>query len=164
MTQQLDALTLLKQDHELVKDLLGKIDKEEDTDSRMSMYEQLMDSLAVHERIEEEIFYPALKKDAKEDVLESFEEHHLVDEITEELDEVEPEDERWKAKFTVLKENIEHHIQDEEDKLFKAAEKLGPEKLGKLGVQMADLKQAEELALSEQLDEEAEEEEEETKS
>ena len=151
MATQLDALALLKKDHVLVKDLLRKMDEEEDTDQLKSMFEQLVDELGIHERIEEEIFYPALQKlpKAREDVLESFEEHHLVDEIVTEMD-VETDDEKWKAKFTVMKENIEHHIEDEEEKLFpKAEELLGEKKLGELGAQMADLKEAEQQALTE---------------
>jgi len=156
MATPLDALSLLKKDHTLVKDLLRKMDEEEDTDELQSMFEQLVDELGIHERIEEEIFYPALQKlpKAREDVLESFEEHHLVDEIVAEMD-VETDDEKWKAKFTVMKENVEHHIQDEEEKLFpKAEELLGEKKLGELGAQMADLKEAEQQALAEDEEEE----------
>lgn len=159
MAAQMDALSLLKKDHELVKDLMNKMDKEKDTDELQSMFEQLVDELSIHERIEEDIFYPALQKlpKAKEDVLEAFEEHHLVDEIVKQMD-VETDDDKWRAKFTVMKENVEHHIKDEEDKLFpKAEELLGPEKLGALGVKMADLKEAEQEALAEELDEEEEE-------
>jgi len=161
MAMDLDAITLLKKDHELVKDLMNKMAEEDDPDQLSSMFEQLVDELGIHERIEEEIFYPALQKlpKAKEDVLEAFEEHHVVDEIVTEMD-VETDDDKWKAKFTVMKESVEHHIKDEEDKLFPKAEKLlGDEKLGALGVQMADLKEAEENALAEQRDEEEEEEE-----
>ena len=156
MAAPLDALTLLRKDHELVKDLMNKMDKEEDADQLSSMFEQLVDELGIHERIEEEIFYPALQKlpNAKEDVLEAYEEHHLVDEIVKEMD-VETDDDKWKAKFTVMKENVEHHIKDEEEKLFPKAEKLlGSDKLGALGVQMADLKEAEQEALAEELEEE----------
>src|SRR5436309_2915809 len=159
MAAQMDALTLLKKDHELVKDLMNQMDKEEDHDQLVSMFEQLVDELTVHERIEEDIFYPALQKlpKAKEDVLEAYEEHHLVDEIVEEMD-VEPDDDKWKAKFTVMKENVEHHIKDEEEKLFpKAEELLGEKKLGELGVRMADMKEAEQAALAEEFDEEEEE-------
>jgi hemerythrin superfamily protein len=157
MAAPLDAIGLLKKDHALVKDLMNKIEKEKTVDDRTSMFEQLVDELSVHERIEEELFYPALKKhkDAKEDVLESFEEHHLVDEIIEGIDDIEPDDERWPAKFKTLKENVEHHIEEEETTLFpKAADLLGDEKLGELGVKMADLKEAEQQALAEQADEE----------
>jgi hemerythrin superfamily protein len=158
---EIDALTLLRKDHLLVRELMDQMAAEDDPDQLSSMFEQLVDELSVHERIEEEIFYPALQKlpKAKEDVLEAFEEHHLVDEIVKEMD-VETNDDKWRAKFTVMKENVEHHIKDEEDKLFpKAEELLGEEKLGALGVQMADLKEAEQEALAEELDEEEEEEE-----
>jgi hemerythrin superfamily protein len=147
----MDALTLLKKDHELVKDLMNRMAEEDDPDQLSSMFDQLVDELSVHERIEEEIFYPALQKlpKAKEDVLESFEEHHLVDEIVKEM-EVETDGDRWKAKFTVMKENVEHHIKDEEDELFPKAEKLlGDTVLGALGAEMADLKAAEKEALEE---------------
>lgn len=157
MAQEIDALTLLKKDHDLAKDLMTRVEKEKDVDERTSMFEQLIDALTIHERIEEEIFYPALQKlpNAKEDVLESFEEHHLVDQIITGLDNTAIDSETWPAKFTVLKENVEHHIQDEEEKLFPKAEKLlGKAKLGELGAKMADLKEAEEQALAEELDEE----------
>lgn len=160
MAQQIDALALLRKDHELVKDLMQRVEKEKDTEQRISMFEQLIDELTIHERIEEEIFYPALQKlpNAKEDVLESFEEHHLVDQIVTGLDNTPISAETWPAKFTVLRENVEHHIGDEEEKLFPKAEKLlGREKLGELGVKMADLKEAEQRALAEEFDEAEEE-------
>lgn len=160
MAMPMDALSLLKRDHELVKALMTRMKEEEDGDELQSMFEQLVDELSIHERIEEEIFYPALAKhrEAKADVLEGFEEHHLVDGIVQEMD-VETDDERWKAKFQVMRENVEHHIEDEEKKLFpEAAELLGDAQLGALGARMADLKEAELEALAEELDEEAEEE------
>jgi hemerythrin superfamily protein len=160
MPQEMDALSLLKKDHALVKDIFKKIDASTDEEERKSLFEQFMDEISVHERIEEEIFYPALQKlpKAKEDVLEAFEEHHVVDMIVTEMD-VEPDDEKWDAKFTVMKESVEHHIKDEEEKLFPKAEKLlGKETLGKLGAQMADLKEAEMRALGEQAEEEEPEE------
>ena len=155
----MDALTILKKDHDLVKALMREMADEEDPDQLSSMFEQLVDELSIHERIEEEIFYPALQRlpKAKDDVLEAFEEHHLVDTIVNEMD-VETDDDKWHAKFTVMRENVEHHIKDEEDKLFPKAERLlGPETLGALGVRMADLKEAEQEALAE--DEEVEEQE-----
>ena len=76
-----------------------------------------------------------------------------MDEIVKQID-VETDDDKWKAKFTVMKENVEHHIKDEEEKLFPKAEKLlGADKLGALGVKMADLKEAEQEALAEEVEE-----------
>ena len=157
----MDAISLLKADHDKVKKMLA--DGEETTEraevGRTELFAKLKEEMLIHERIEEEIFYPALQKlpKAREDVLEAFEEHHLVDELVTEID-VETDDEKWKAKFTVMRENIEHHIKDEEEKLFpKAAQLLGEGTLGALGVRMADLKEAEQDALAEELDEEEEE-------
>ena len=161
MAQQIDALTLLKKDHDLAKELMTRVDAEKDVEDRTSLFEQLIDELTIHERIEEEIFYPALQQlpNAKEDVLEAFEEHHLVDQIITGLDNTSVDSETWPAKFTVLKENVEHHIGEEEGTLFpKAQQLLGPERLGELGARMAELKDAEQRALAEELDEETEEE------
>ena len=84
------------------------------------------------------------EKKARATVLEGYEEHHVADVLLDELLDVPPDTDVWKAKVKVLKENVEHHIKDEEEKLFPKAEKLlGPEKLGALGVKMADLKEAE---------------------
>jgi hypothetical protein len=96
--------------------------------------------MEVHEAIEEEIFYPALKEHpkAKEVVLEGYEEHHVVDQIMGELGETPVEDERWGAKFSVMKENIEHHIEEEEDDMFKKAHDVFSKKeLDELGDRMA---------------------------
>jgi hemerythrin-like domain-containing protein len=82
--------------------------------------------LEVHEAIEEEIFYPALKEHPKtrELALEGYEEHHVVDMVMAEIEGVEPSDETWMAKFTVMKENLEHHIEEEEGEMFDQAEKV----------------------------------------
>jgi Hemerythrin HHE cation binding domain len=79
--------------------------------------------LQVHEAIEEEIFYPALKEHpkAKDLVLEAYEEHNVVDMVMSEIDGVAFDDERWGAKLTVMKENVEHHIEEEESEMFKQA-------------------------------------------
>jgi hemerythrin-like domain-containing protein len=82
--------------------------------------------LEVHEAIEEEISYPALKEHpkAKELVLEAYEEHNLVDMVVAEIDETPFDDETLGAKLTVMKENIEHHIDEEESEMFPQARKV----------------------------------------
>ena len=79
-----------------------------------------------HEKIEEQIFYPALKQhaEAKEIVLEAYEEHDVVDTIMGEIEQTPVEDETWIAKFTVMKENLEHHIEEEEGEMFKQARQV----------------------------------------
>ena len=87
------------------------------------LFATIKGELAVHETIEEEIFYPELKTHpkAKDIVLEGFEEHHVVDLLMGELESLDVEDESWGAKATVMKENIEHHIEEEEGEMFKTA-------------------------------------------
>jgi len=91
------------------------------------------------EAIEEEIFYPALKEHpkTKDLALEGYEEHHVVDMVMSEIEGVEPGDETWMAKFTVMKENLEHHIEEEEGEMFPQAEQVFTDgELGGLGDRM----------------------------
>jgi hemerythrin-like domain-containing protein len=100
--------------------------------------------MEVHERIEEEIFYPALKAHpkARDIVLEGFEEHHVVDEIMGDLGNTDVDNETWAAKFKVMKENIEHHIEEEEGEMFAQARQAFDEaELEDLGAKMMELKQ-----------------------
>ena len=99
--------------------------------------------LAVHSVIEEQVFYPALKPhaEAHDLVLEGFQEHHVADQLVTELHELEKDDEKWGAKFKVLKENVTHHISDEENKLFPVARGvLEKEELLALGAKMRALR------------------------
>jgi hemerythrin-like domain-containing protein len=121
----MDAITLLKQDHDKVKKMLSELDEttERALKTREGLFTKLKEELQAHETIEEEIFYPALKghPKAKELVLEGYEEHYVVDLVMGEIDETPFDDERWGAKLTVMKENVEHHIDEEESEMFKQA-------------------------------------------
>jgi len=141
----MDAISLLKDDHDKVKKMLA--DGEETTEraekTRTEVFAKIKEEMLIHERIEEEIFYPALKQHpkAKEIVLEGFEEHHVVDEIMGELEATDVTDEQWGAKFKVMKENIEHHIEEEESEMFKQARQVfSSEELEELGARMMQLK------------------------
>ncbi|HEX7069089.1 MAG TPA: hemerythrin domain-containing protein [Candidatus Limnocylindria bacterium] len=141
----MDALSLLKADHDKVKKLLAEGEKttERGEKTRTELFETLKAEMMLHERIEEEIFYPALKEHpkAKDIVLEGYEEHHVVDEIMGELEATPVTDETWGAKFTVIKENIEHHIEEEEGDMFKQARQVfDADELAQLGERMAELK------------------------
>ena len=143
----MEALQLLKDDHDKVKKLLdqGESTTERAEKTRTELFAKLKQELSVHERIEEEIFYPALKGHprAKELVLEAYEEHHVEDTILGELEQTDVSDERWGAKFTVAKENIEHHIEEEEGEMFEQARQVFDRaELEELGERMATLKQA----------------------
>jgi hypothetical protein len=141
----MDAIALLKADHDKVKKMLA--DGEETTEraekTRTELFDTLKSEMLIHERIEEEIFYPALKSHpkARDIVLEGYEEHHVVDEIMGELEMTPVTDETWGAKFKVMKENIEHHIEEEEGEMFKQARQVfDTDELEALGARMMELK------------------------
>jgi hemerythrin-like domain-containing protein len=142
----MDALTLLKDDHEKVKKLLTELDSttERAVKTREELFTKVKKELEVHESIEEEIFYPALKEHpkAKELVLEAYEEHNVVDMVMAEISSVPFEDETWGAKLTVMKENVEHHIDEEESEMFKQARQVfDKDELSELGARMEARKQ-----------------------
>jgi hemerythrin superfamily protein len=96
----------------------------------------------VHTYIENEVMYPRIRElmpEVEDDVLESYEEHHVADVLVMELAAMKPQDERFTAKTTVLIENVEHHIGEEEDEWFpKVREGLGRKQLQDLGAQMIE--------------------------
>ena len=134
------ATDLLKRQHREVKTMFKKMEKTENARGRRDLMEQIAQALEMHTRIEEEIFYPAVReletKKAEEMVAEAFEEHHVVKLVLKELPQVDPEDERFEAKMKVLSELVEHHADEEEEEMFPAAEKLGADELRALGEQM----------------------------
>jgi hemerythrin-like domain-containing protein len=140
-----DAIAMLKADHDKVKDLLNQLESttERGVKTREELFATIKGELTVHETIEEEIFYPALKEHpkAKELVLEAYEEHHVVDNVMAELEGLDVADETWGAKATVMKENVEHHMEEEESEMFKQARQVFErEELEQLGERMATRK------------------------
>jgi iron-sulfur cluster repair protein YtfE (RIC family) len=141
----MDPIEMLKNDHDEVKALLEKLDKttERAEVTRTDGLEQLRQKLELHETIEEDVLYPALDHFAKTKAitLEAYEEHHVVDLVMAELEATPVGDETWAAKLTVAKENVEHHIQEEEDQMFKQARQVMDEaELEALGERMAAMK------------------------
>jgi hemerythrin superfamily protein len=134
------ATDLLKRQHKDVRGMFKKIEKTEDSRQRRQLMDQVSIALEAHTAIEEEMFYPAIKeletKKAAEMVNEAYEEHHVVKLVLRELPEVDPEDERFEAKMTVLSELVDHHAEEEEDEMFKLAKKLGEDELEELGERM----------------------------
>jgi hypothetical protein len=140
-----DPIEMLERDHRRLEGLLEKGDRttERGARRRAEVLQQLTAELVVHELIEEKVLYPALKphSKAREVVLEGYQEHHVADVLVKELERLPTDDERWGAKFTVLKENIEHHIEEEEGEMFKTARSvLGRAELDALGRRMEALK------------------------
>jgi hemerythrin superfamily protein len=146
----MDALALLEDDHQKVKKLMGELEKttERAVKTREELFTKLVTELTIHERIEEEIFYPEVKERAtsrklEELVAESYEEHHFVDVVKAEIAETPFDAEEWAAKFKVMKENVEHHaFEEEEGKMFpKVRRAFSKAELEDMGTRMAELKQ-----------------------
>ena len=140
-----DPLALLESDHRRFEDLLkqGEETTERAVNARTTLLDRLTAALNVHELIEEKVLYPALKphSEAREVVLEGFEEHHVADVLVKELHDLAKDNERWGAKFKVLQESIEHHIEEEENVMFPAARRvLSADALQQLGARMRTLK------------------------
>jgi hemerythrin superfamily protein len=143
----MDPFGLLKQDHDKVKGLFREYEEAGDRAYRTKerIANTVFEELSIHEQIEEEIFYPAVRdgasKEGVEIVLEGYEEHHLVDVLTEELKATNVEDESYDAKFKVLVENVEHHIEEEEGEMFPEARKALGNKADEVGDRMVELKE-----------------------
>jgi hemerythrin superfamily protein len=135
-----DALKLLKTQHDEAKQLFKKIEKAEG-DEKGELFDELADALAVHATIEEKHFYPATKNARTEELLqEAVEEHLNAKRVIADLLEMSPSDEQFDAKVKVLQEMIEHHIEEEEGELFPKVKKLlSADELEDLGVVMEDM-------------------------
>jgi hypothetical protein len=124
----MNAITLLEADHRKVKRLLNELEAttERGVKTRAELFSTIKGELTLHEIVEEEIFYPELKAHpkAKDIVLEGYEEHHVVDVLMGELEALDVSDETWGAKAQVMKENIEHHIEEEEGEMFRQARQV----------------------------------------
>ena len=141
----MDAFTLLKTDHKTVAGLMEKIDAttERALKGREELFTQLKTELDIHAEIEEKILYPVLEKaEETHDIsLEAYEEHRLVKQLLGELESEPKNTEEWTAKFTVLKENVEHHVEEEEGEMFKKARKvLSQEEIDELGARLEEAK------------------------
>jgi hemerythrin superfamily protein len=139
----MDGIVLLKEDHKKVKRLFREFEKTHKTASdkaKRMLVDQILQEMTTHAYIEETIFYPAARAevpDTDDHVLESVEEHHVVAWLCSELKNLDPGHETFDAKVTVLIENVEHHIKEEEDEWFpQVREALGRKRLTELGDQM----------------------------
>lgn len=144
----MDAVSLLKDDHAKVKALFAEYFElpAAQPERRRGLAEKILRELLIHERIEEEIFYPAFKatgKEARDETEHAKEEHEIVDSLVNQLMEVDPDDERFEATFRVLHENVLHHIKDEEEKMLPMSERrIGTSRLQALGREMMTYKDA----------------------
>jgi hemerythrin superfamily protein len=144
-TTSTDAIVVLKKDHKEVAGLFAEFEKKTTTKARRgAIVAKVLRLLAVHTHIENTIMYPEVVKalpEVKDDVLESYEEHHVVDVLSSELAGMTPDDERFVAKFTVLMENVRHHVREEEDEWFPIVRKgMSRTQLREMGARMVAAK------------------------
>lgn len=147
----MNAFTLLKEDHDKVAGILKKLDAttERGVKTREELFTQLKTELDIHAEIEETIFYPELERhdETRDITLEGIEEHRIVKELLAALDAMAKDDEVWTAKFTVLKENVEHHVEEEEGEMFpKARKALTEEEIESLGTRLEAAKKKQKAA------------------
>ena len=139
----MDALELLKQDHQAVKDLFDQIDDAEDGKQRKKLFDQIDTQLNIHAHIEETVFYPEMQKidQLKDMVEEALAEHQELKTLLEKVEGLDPEAEQFSASLEELMENVEHHVAEEEDEMFpKVRERCDQATLDRLGDQLESAK------------------------
>ena len=136
----MDAIELLKEDHQKVEKIFAAMEKK---DNRQKLFPELDRELSVHAEIEEKIFYPATKEaePTRDLVLESIEEHKQIKMVLADLEQTDKTAEEWGAALKVLKEDVMHHVGEEENDLFPKVKKiLSKERLEDLGTRMEEMK------------------------
>ena len=140
----MNALELLKTDHQKVKELFKKAEGKKNGKQQKQLFDQIKAELETHAHIEETIFYPAVAKneDLKDMVLESLEEHKQVKTLLKEMENLTSDSEKFEPKLKVLMENVEHHaVEEEEGKMFPKVRKfMKPAELEELGQELESAK------------------------
>ena len=142
-----DAIVVLKADHKEIRRIFREFQAAGDraVKKKARLAERMIELLTVHTYIENEVMYPQVREllpDLEDDVLESYEEHHVADVLVVELAAMKPEDERFTAKTTVLIENVRHHMDEEEKEWFpQVREGLSRKVLQDLGAQMLEVRE-----------------------
>lgn len=141
-----DAIVLLKADHKEVKAVFKQFQQagENATKKKGQLVQKMIELLTVHTYLENELIYPEVRRqlpDLEDDVLESYEEHHVADVLVMELSTMSPDHERFDAKTTVLIENVLHHIEEEEQDWFPEVRKgMSRKQLSDLGERMQEMR------------------------
>jgi len=142
-----DAIVLLKNDHKEIRQLFSAFEQAGDNAlaTKGKLVDKIIELLTVHTYVENEVMYPRVRDmlpDLEDDVLESYEEHHVADVLVAELASMKPEDERFTAKATVLIESVRHHMKEEEDDWFpKVRQGLGRTVLQQLGAEILEARE-----------------------
>jgi len=144
---KVDAIALLKADHAAVKKLFAQEKKlAKNNSAKVKTFNEIKAALEVHATIEEEIFYPAVKKSrsehVKDEVREGYEEHQQIKNLLTQIAAITPADETYDMKIKVLMEDVEHHVKDEETEMFPDARKfLSESRLMELRTELEERKQ-----------------------
>jgi hemerythrin superfamily protein len=136
------ATQMIRQDHKKVEGLFKKFEQTKGAQAKRRLAENAMAELEVHAALEEEIFYPAVKKEVDDGsmVQEALEEHQTVKRLISELKAMEEADEQFESQFSELVENVQHHVEEEENEMLPKVEESDMD-LSSLGEQMAQRKQ-----------------------
>ncbi len=141
-----DAIVILKDEHQQMRRLFKQFQQagERATAEKGRLVQEIIGALTAHTYIENECMYPEVRRlvpDLEDDILESYEEHHVADLLTAELEQMDPSEEHFVAKTTVLMENVTHHMEEEESEWFpKVRAALGRRQLQDIGERMIDLR------------------------
>lgn len=143
-----DAIVILREDHQELRRLFREFEQAgpDALKTRGTLMDQMLELLTVHTYIENECMYPRVREllpDLEDDILESYEEHHVADVLCMELSTMSPDDERFTAKATVLIENVRHHMEEEEEEWFpKVREGLGRNQLQQIGEELREVRES----------------------
>jgi iron-sulfur cluster repair protein YtfE (RIC family) len=139
----MNIIELLKEDHKKVAELFARVDATDNEKQHVQLFEKIKTELETHTQIEESIFYPVLEQyeELKDLVLEAFEEHKQIKTLIREITALAEGSERLDAKLTVMGENVEHHVGEEEEEMFPKVEKLiQQQELERMGEEMMKFK------------------------
>jgi hemerythrin superfamily protein len=136
------AIALLKADHREAEDLFEKFEKARSADRKAELAAKVCSALRIHMQIEEEVFYPACRGIVEDDQLdEGVVEHHSARKLIAEIEKMSPDDDLYDARMTVLSEQIDHHVEEEEEEMFPTIAKSDLD-LEELGEKLAERKKA----------------------
>jgi hemerythrin-like domain-containing protein len=141
--QPVDAIALLKEDHQRVKDLFAQYEGTSNAEAKWTLAEEIFVELETHAQLEENIFYPSVNEETEEGpalVKESLQEHATVKQLIAELRQMGPQNNRFDAKFHEMMHNVEHHVAEEEAEMFPLAEEELAEDLDEMSAEMQELK------------------------
>jgi hemerythrin superfamily protein len=149
----MDIYGVIKDDHDKARRLLDALaeTKDDEAEKRARRFAEFKVELMMHQHVEESVFYNTLKseEETRADALEAINEHHVVDTLLEELDDMPKDGDEWRAKFGVLKELVQHHMREEEEEFFdNAQEVLDEDEAERMGKAFRQKKEAGVKAMS----------------